>query len=69
MVELNRSADLILSFMWYMAMKRSLVVSLCERHHFFRKHSEWGCACLGSSRVKAILPLQPIRSILILVYS
>jgi hypothetical protein len=27
------------------------------------------CACLGSSRVKAILPLQPIRSILIFVYN
>ena len=26
-------------------------------------------ACLGSSRVKAILPLQPIRSKLIFVYN
>ena len=67
MVVPKRSEERILSFIRYMVMKRSLVVSLCERHHCFRKLSESECACLGSSRVRAILPLQPIRRILILV--
>jgi hypothetical protein len=69
MVVPKRSEDRILSFMRYMAMKRSLVVSLCERHHSFRKLSDSESACLGSSRVRAILPLQPIRRILMLVYN
>jgi hypothetical protein len=56
------------SGMWYMDIKRSIVVSL-EESERRREMVMRGLTDLGCSRVNALLPLQPILRRLIFVYS